>query len=59
MLKLAHGIVGSSDVNDVRKWGFPQAAIVAVSTGGTVCASRILPRLALARSEYRHDLCRD
>ena len=56
MLMLVRGIVGRSDVNDVSKWGFPQAAIVAVSTGGPACASR---RLALAGSEYRRDLCRD
>ena len=48
MLKLVRGIVGSSEVNDVSKWGFPQAATVAISTGGPVCASRLLPRLALA-----------
>ena len=59
MLMLVRGIVGRSDVNDVSKWGFPQAAIVAVSTGGPACASRLLPRLALARSEYHRDLCRD
>ena len=41
MLMLVRGIVGRSDVNDVSKWGFPQAAIVAVSTGGPVCASRL------------------
>ena len=41
MLMLVRGIVGRSDVNDVSKWGFPQAAIVAVSTGGPACASRL------------------
>ena len=41
MLMLARGIVGRSDVSDVSKWGFPQEAIVAVSTGGPVCALRL------------------
>ena len=54
LLMLVRGFVGRSDVNDVSKWGFPQAAIVAVSTGGPAS-----PRLALAGSEYRRDLCRD
>ena len=40
-LMLVRGIVGRSDVNDVSKCGFPQAAIVAVSTGGPACASRL------------------
>ena len=57
MLKLVRGIVGSSDVNNVGKRGFPHAAIVTVSTGGLVCASWLMPRLSLARSEYRRDLC--
>ena len=41
MLMLDRGIVGSNDVNDVSKWGFPQAAIVAVSTGGPVCIAAL------------------
>ena len=40
MLMFVRGIVGRSDVND--KWGFPQAAIVAVSTGGPACASQLV-----------------
>ena len=60
MLMFASGIVRSSEVKLRQQKGVSRSSLcIAASRGCQAPAVNASPRLTLARSEYRRELCRD